>query len=457
MDGDSDHPANAIIDAFGGIRPMATKLGVPVSTVQGWKQRDSIPAGRMGAVREAAAAAGITLPEPGAEFEPPVIEHEPTDAEASSAPHDRAAPRRGGGIAVLALLISLAAAGWVWWTTAGPGAGDGENVRISALEGRVARLADAPASVADPEADPGKQARAALSRELEALRAQVLDIAPPDLETLVAPLREQLARLQAETKRLEQAGGSGAAAPADEQLQALEKEIQNAVQLASTNMQAMSGVVLEFETKLNALAERLGKLAPRLDALEAVQGHDTALANQSVSLALAATQLRQALGSGQTFRDTLDLVETIAGTDDVLADALKTLGRSADTGVATLPVLQAAFAELVPAVLASQEETGNGDILDQLATRAREIVRIRRTGADVPGDTTEARIARAEFLLARGDVAASVAALAPLDAEAAAVIAPWVERAQAHLDARSALATIETRALQRLRGESDPG
>ena len=28
-----------IIKAFGGIRPMASKLDVPVSTVQGWKQR----------------------------------------------------------------------------------------------------------------------------------------------------------------------------------------------------------------------------------------------------------------------------------------------------------------------------------------------------------------------------------------------------------------------------------
>ena len=35
-----------IIERFGGIRPMATKLDVPVTTVQGWKKREAIPVNR---------------------------------------------------------------------------------------------------------------------------------------------------------------------------------------------------------------------------------------------------------------------------------------------------------------------------------------------------------------------------------------------------------------------------
>ncbi|MEZ5668230.1 MAG: hypothetical protein R3F55_12490 [Alphaproteobacteria bacterium] len=60
--GDRDVAAQALIDVFGGIRPMAAKLGVPVSTVQGWKQRDTIPAARVPAVTAAAARHGIQLP-----------------------------------------------------------------------------------------------------------------------------------------------------------------------------------------------------------------------------------------------------------------------------------------------------------------------------------------------------------------------------------------------------------
>ena len=57
-----DIAAQAMIDAFGGIRPMAARLGIPVSTVQGWKQRDTIPGARVGLVESAAAEHGIALP-----------------------------------------------------------------------------------------------------------------------------------------------------------------------------------------------------------------------------------------------------------------------------------------------------------------------------------------------------------------------------------------------------------
>jgi len=38
--------AGEIIERFGGIRPMAAKIDTPVTTVQGWKKRDVIPATR---------------------------------------------------------------------------------------------------------------------------------------------------------------------------------------------------------------------------------------------------------------------------------------------------------------------------------------------------------------------------------------------------------------------------
>jgi hypothetical protein len=56
--------AEEIIECFGGIRPMAAKLGVPVTTVQGWKSRGRIPANRRSAIREAAAAHNIDLAAP---------------------------------------------------------------------------------------------------------------------------------------------------------------------------------------------------------------------------------------------------------------------------------------------------------------------------------------------------------------------------------------------------------
>lgn len=50
--------AEVVIERFGGVRPMATALGVPASTVQGWKERGSIPEGRHVEIKRAFAGLG---------------------------------------------------------------------------------------------------------------------------------------------------------------------------------------------------------------------------------------------------------------------------------------------------------------------------------------------------------------------------------------------------------------
>ncbi|WP_299376437.1 carph-isopro domain-containing protein [uncultured Kiloniella sp.] len=57
----TESPTQEIINAFGGLRPLASKLGIAVSTVQGWKERDSIPSARHEDILRAAAKAKITL------------------------------------------------------------------------------------------------------------------------------------------------------------------------------------------------------------------------------------------------------------------------------------------------------------------------------------------------------------------------------------------------------------
>lgn len=54
-------PAEHIISKFGGINPMARKLKIPPSTVQGWKDRGFIPAKRQSEVLERATEEGIEL------------------------------------------------------------------------------------------------------------------------------------------------------------------------------------------------------------------------------------------------------------------------------------------------------------------------------------------------------------------------------------------------------------
>ena len=51
--------ALAVINALGGIRPAAKKLGLPVTTVQGWKTRQHIPENRLSGVRETLRELGL--------------------------------------------------------------------------------------------------------------------------------------------------------------------------------------------------------------------------------------------------------------------------------------------------------------------------------------------------------------------------------------------------------------
>jgi len=92
----AEAPALTVIEAFGGIRPMAKQLGLAVSTVQGWKERSAIPANRHDQIRASARKHGIDIdaevlrasaPVEGAPGQPPVIEGEATPL-AGAAPGD---------------------------------------------------------------------------------------------------------------------------------------------------------------------------------------------------------------------------------------------------------------------------------------------------------------------------------------------------------------------------------
>jgi len=89
----SDHtPASGgpaverIIERFGGIRPMAHKLDIPVTTVQGWKKRGAIPLARHADLRTAAAKHAIQLDEADLEAATPTEDRTVTDAADSVTP-----------------------------------------------------------------------------------------------------------------------------------------------------------------------------------------------------------------------------------------------------------------------------------------------------------------------------------------------------------------------------------
>lgn len=469
----NDQPAAAIVAAFGGIRPMAAKLGVPVSTVQGWKQRDTIPAGRMAEIRQVAAESGITLPESrladdagdGTVINETAIvlpdgsggndiKAEPDQSKAESAKNSSTANAResepaaaakssGGGkssaIAVLALLVALGSAGWLWWSTEGPGAVPDDNARLSALEGRIVGLAE--------NADPGKADREALSAQLESLRSEIAGFSVPDVDAALEPVRNELEQLRAQIEAIEITSSAPLDPALAERLSDIEASLGEVSEKVAANGLARADALADIESRIDNLGERFS-------GRQQQGAQQEAAAIDAIALTLAASQLRRDIERGQPYRDALTTLESVSSGDGELDAVVRRLADDADTGVASLEELVFSFDETAIRILDNAPADAESTIIDQILDRARRVVRVRRVGTDLPPESLDGRIARAEFRLREGDVAGAASVLEELEGGAAEAAQPWVTRAKAHVAAGEALESVETMALARLRAAS---
>ena len=479
MSDKADQSAGPIIEAFGGIRPMAAKLGAPVSTVQGWKQRGTIPAGRMAEIRNVAAQHDITLPPPGentpdengadrpvatpAATTSDTVGHDDSPSRSgvtaaspaiSSSSGQKTEPRTDGrsagglatGLSVLALLVALGGAGWVWWTTEGPGVDGVENSRLSALEGRVARLAEGTAS------DPGKAVREALAGQIESLRGELETFSAPDLDSVVDPLRAELAELAGQVRQIG-TGSDGAGGPAlAQRLDELAAELQTIADQATQNVEKISGGLADLTSRLDMLEAREDALKEQFTGFAREDAQDEAAALAAIRISLLANRLRTASERGVPYADVLTALEGVAKDDPVLSGLVVRLAPHADSGVATLDALQFAFPETTVAILDNAPADAENDIVDEILDRARRVVRVRRVGTDLPADSVDGRIARAERRLNAGDVAGAVTVLEEFEGPARAAAEPWLERARAHADLQAALQALDDHLLTRLAG-----
>ncbi|MGH6917192.1 MAG: mitofilin family membrane protein, partial [Geminicoccaceae bacterium] len=85
-------------------------------------------------------------------------------------------------------------------------------------------------------------------------------------------------------------------------------------------------------------------------------------------------------------------------------------------------------------------------LINRATDNLMRLVTVRPVGDDVRGDTAEARVARAEAALDKGDLASAVAELDQLEGRPAAVAADWLGQAKARLGADQAVAQLRAQA-----------
>ena len=434
-----------LIQHFGGIRPMANKLEVPVTTVQGWKKRGAIPAARVNDLRVAAQRHGIkledaeleavsrsddrhaeplrpavTLPEPESEPEPglePESKPEPTAIEVP--PPLQTVPPLFPLASAAPAAASSAPLAHPFPAAVGP-----TPIGPAAVAAAAARLAASP-----PPASTGSRlmalgpARLSVAAAAVALIAAALTVWSMPSSTSNAPLaaatgsERRLGDLETKISRVALEQGTQSAA-LEKKIGALDAKVSRAVTQQTAAELAQRIAVLERD--LPALQQRV-----------AAQG----IGAPALGVLLSATQLRGVLATSSPFVNELAALRLTGITDPALKQALEQIAGRATAGIATEAWLIGRFSAVQSNILRASSIGRPGArvadlFLDVLSDMAPPLYRL--TGAS-EGAAPRAIADRALAAMAAGDFPHAVETVGELTGLPAEVAAPWLAEAKARV------------------------
>jgi len=219
---------------------------------------------------------------------------------------------------------------------------------------------------------------------------------------------------------------------------------------AEKDVAALKGEIAKLQSAMTEAADKA-----RADASALSSGEQKALAAARASAVIGiAARLSAALDSGLPFATDLGLLAPLAKDDAKLGEFVAVLQPLAATGVAGRTALAASFPAVAKAALA--DDLADDSFGERLLGKLKGLVSLRRVGADVAGDTVEAKLARAEAALNTDDIARAVTLVKSLPPQAAKATTAWLARADAHLAAQRALDQLAAHAVALL-GSTNSG
>jgi hypothetical protein len=274
-----------------------------------------------------------------------------------------------------------------------------------------------------------------------------------DTAQLDAAKRELNARLDDLDKRVRAAANTVAqAAPSDSRpaipdpaiaelrrkIEALENRPQ-----PEGDTSALKAEITALRAAMQSLDQTVAGQKASVDkATEAATASNT---NEQKALAAArgsavigiAARISAALTAGLPFATDLALLQPLAQGDARLTELITTLQPTAAKGVASRASLAASFPAMAKAAMA--EDLADDSYWQRLLGKLRGLVSFRQIGADVPGDSVEAKLARAEAAVGAGDLPKAVELVKSMPTQTAHATADWLARAETHLAAQHAV------------------
>jgi len=305
-------------------------------------------------------------------------------------------------------------------------------------------------------------------------------VAPPsapviDTAALDAARRELTARLDDLDKRVRSAAAAATAAQADRpqadrpqadrpappdpaiaELQRKLEALESKPTATESDTSALKSEIVALRAGMQSLDQAVAgqkasveKAAAAANASTTGEQKALAAARGSAVIGIAA-RISAGLTAGQPFATDLGLLAPLAQGDAKLAELIATLQPLAPKGVASRASLAAAFPAMAKAALA--DDLADDSFWQRLLGKLKNLVSLRRVGADVQGDSAEAKLARAEAAIDAGDIAKAVELVKSLPPQTSRATADWLARAEAHLAAQRAVDQLAAQAVSMLGG-----
>jgi hypothetical protein len=417
-DGTIPH-GEAIVERFGGIRPMANKLNVAVTTVQGWKKRDAIPLDRRDAIIEAAALHGVNLKglikttvanentqSIGIAEDPALRAYNdsPKKQQPAFETVDLHAVQRSARNTSLvvsgALGVFILGAGFLLFgNSAAP-------KRISALEARMG-------VVEARDSATGAGAIAAMQQ---------------DLNTVKTTFAQRVDALEQQLK----AGGAAPLAGMAENLQTMVQTPQGQMDWQAA-MTELRGLVTGLQGRTDGLEQALNQARSDQDALGRTLSDVSARDVQAAAMLMALTQLRETTNRGTPFADDLSLLREVAQNDPDLLASIDALAPYAASGVLSPSGLRNELLATAGDIIQAKARGENVSIKDRIIARFQSLFSIKKDGMPVMAGGERGVIEQAATKLDTGNVAGAIDILKQLDGNTGVATQAWQNKAQATL------------------------
>ncbi|MBI1215289.1 MAG: hypothetical protein GC185_05650 [Alphaproteobacteria bacterium] len=508
-------PAEPVISAFGGLRPLATRLDITPSTVQGWRKRGVIPGTRTADIRKAALEDDIDLDilwkeednmsennssDGGDDKKSDTRQHEFHDrrvAKADRRQKHSSVDRRGNvqgdnykgadrrsGIdrrayherqaqrirdekwrffnsmvlkgAVFSIVVLYAGAlilapdiknlkNNADQVEAMQARIDQMNARLQALQQQrqdspsigsrlsdaIGQVEDTTGSVSDTVGTVAEVAKRAAQDAAGAAAQQVQNVREQTGDSEALQSLQGMLAMMSQAGKMQQAG-PGSYAKAMAALRA-----------------AMAGADAD-RASLGAAVDAARKQNPDLDALLSTVG---AKDLGAAAMLLALNEFRDNVGSQRPFAQDLLLLEKYAGDDPEMQKSLARLAPYAQHGVLNPQALKTQFKGLASDIVMAKLQGQDLSVKQQMLARLGKLVKVRRID-DIEGDTVDAKVARAQLSLDKGDVQGAVRELQTLEGAPAQAATPFLNAAEGTVAANSAAGAVSRLILRQLSSQT---